>query len=551
MKTEDQTLNDSPANVGQLLSRSATLWPDHPAVAEPTSSGWRSSTFAELNRESDRIAAGLLSNGVQPGMRLALLVPAGIDFVKFVFALFKAGVVVILIDPGMNRENLIKCLSDARPEGFVGIRKAHLARWLYRKHFPHAKHNFLVGSRFWPGCKSIEKFPDLTLDEPDYSPDDHAAIIFTTGSTGPSKGVLYIHQNFVRQATEIRDFFEIEPGGADISGFPLFALFNTAMGKTTVFPKMDFTRPAEIDPNNIIDAINHWKANQLFGSPALLNTLGQFCEKNQIQLSGISRVLSAGAPVPPHVLNRMKSVISEEGDVHTPYGATEALPVASNSASVVLKETATKTDQGAGTCVGRRFPGIEWQTIRITDEPLETFDQVEVLSKNEIGELIVSGPVVTREYVTRTDANAFHKIQDGNRFWHRMGDVGYLDDQDRFWMCGRKSHRVITTNGTLFTVPCEAIINTHASIYRSALVGIGDENSKTPVMVAEPWPDHWPDDDNAKKELISELEELASKHDTTKSIQHFLLKKQLPTDIRHNSKIFREQLGPWAAEQIG
>ena len=157
----------------------------------------------------------------------------------------------------------------------------------------------------------------------------------------------------------------------------------------------------------------------------------------------------------------------------------------------------------------------------------------------EIGELIVQGVVVTDRYVTRTDANAFHKIKDGNSFWHRMGDVGYLDDQDRFWMCGRKGHRVQSASGTLFTIPVEAIFNTHSAVYRSALVGKGESPNQQPVVFVEPFPESWPD---SPETLIAELKQLAREHELTREIDSFILKKALPVDIRHNSKIFREQL---------
>jgi acyl-CoA synthetase (AMP-forming)/AMP-acid ligase II len=395
--------------------------------------------------------------------------------------------------------------------------------------------------------------------------DDPAAIIFTTGSTGPPKGVLYRHGNFNRQADEIRDFYGIQPGEIDLPGFPLFALFNCAMGVSTVIPDMDPTRPARVDPRNIIDAVRDWNVTQAFGSPALWNVVGRYCEQHQIVLPTLKRVLSAGAPVPVHVLKRMKAAIPADGDVHTPYGATEALPVASIAASEVLTDTASKSAMGAGTCVGRRFPGIEWRVIRITDEPIATIDAAKVLPPGEVGELIVRGPVVTTEYVTRTDANPLHKIYDGDGFWHRMGDVGYLESPphpqplshegrgekgDRFWFCGRKSHRVITRGGTLFTIPCEAIFNQHPRVYRSALVGVGRPPNQQPVIIVEPWPEHRPRSPADESELISELRELAAQHPHTAGIADFLVRESLPVDIRHNAKIFREQLAEWAVHRL-
>jgi len=250
------------------------------------------------------------------------------------------------------------------------------------------------------------------------------------------------------------------------------------------------------------------------------------------------------------VLQRVLATIHPEGEMHTPYGATEALPVASNSGAVVLHETQHKTADGAGTCVGNRFPGIEWRVIAIDDGPLESIERTRELLHGEIGELMVRGSVVTRRYVTRLDANALHKVADGENVWHRMGDVGYLDELDRFWFCGRKAHRVITREGIRFTIPCEAIANGDPAIYRSALVGIGPSDNRIPVIVAEPWPEAWPANKRARAELINRLKRRLADHRLTQGIEHLLLRRRLPVDIRHNSKIFRERLAPWAARKL-
>lgn len=550
-------------NIGHSLTETAARMPDSIAIACPKKRQskklavgqkfcYDTITFAELETKSNQIALGIQRLGIKPATRMALMVPPGIEFVACVFGMFKAGVVAILIDPGMGRKNMIRCLSDAKPAGMVGIPVAHLARTLFRRQFPLCKSNVVVNG-FFPGCTKASTFSKLdahTFEPIGISREHEAAIIFTTGSTGPPKGVLYRHRIFIEQSQQIRDYFQIQPGSVDVSGFPLFALFNAAMGTTTVFPVMDPTRPAEVYPPNIIDAVNQFGADQSFGSPALWNTVSIYCEKHGVTLPTIKRILSAGAPVSPAVLARIKKIIAPDGDAFTPYGATESLPVACNSATVVLNETASRTNNGAGTCVGQRFPRIQWRVIRITDEPIADIQQSESLEVGNVGELIVKGPVVTDKYVTRTEANAEHKIADGDSFWHRMGDVGYLDDQDRFWFCGRKGHRVRTAARTMFTIPCEAIINTHEKIYRSALVGVGDPGSQIPVLISEPIPEHWPQTPDATNQLLQEISALAQQHRQTESINHFLLHKSLPVDIRHNSKIFREQLREWATKQL-
>lgn len=548
----------SSVNVAHLLAETARVDPNGLAVVTPGVRDARGRriydkvTFRQLEDDTNRIAAGLRALGVRPGTRMVLLVKPSIDFVALVFALFKTGAVTVLIDPGMGRNNLLKCLEEVDPEGFVAVPMVHAIRSTMRRRFPHARLNVTVGRRWFWGGTTLAQL--RTHDSRDFQPvstsaEDPAAIIFTTGSTGVPKGVLYRHGNFDRQVTEIRDFYGIEPGEIDLSGFPLFALFNTGMGVTTVLPEMDFTRPADVDPRNIIEAVHDWQCTQAFGSPALWNQVAPYCEEHQIELTSLKRVLSAGAPVPAHVLSRVKLLIHPSGDIHTPYGATEALPVASISATEALRQTASRTRDGAGTCVGRKFPGIQWKVIRISDQPIAKIDEIEELPPGEIGELIVRGDVVTRQYVTRREANALHKIADGDGVWHRMGDVGYIDEEQRFWFCGRKAHRVITPEETLFTIPCEAITNNHPRVYRSALVGIGPPGRQRPVLIVETWPEHQVTSAADINKLLTEVRELAAKHPRTKSIRDFLHHPKFPVDIRHNAKIFREQLAVWAGKQ--
>jgi acyl-coenzyme A synthetase/AMP-(fatty) acid ligase len=106
----------------------------------------------------------------------------------------------------------------------------------------------------------------------------------------------------------------------------------------------------------------------------------------------------------------------------------------------------------------------------------------------------------------------------------------------------------VTASGTLFTIPCEAIINEHPDVYRSALVGVtgGEAGLAIPVMVVEPRKDVRVD----RKKLLAEVRVLAGDSQLTRGIDYFLVHETFPVDIRHNAKIFREKLGQWAAKQI-
>lgn len=555
----DASRTPSFAHLGARLKHYAHELPDSVAIAVQQrrdrrgNAIYRTRTFRELDARTDQLAAGLIASGAKPGMRVAMLVPFGLEFIEIVFASIKAGVVSILIDPGMGRGNILACLEEAEPEGFIAVPLAHAIRVLFRERFPKAHLLVTVGRRWFWGGVTLDGAMQAGEDAPapkGPSADDPAAIIFTTGSTGPPKGVLYEHRQFVRQTELIQERFEIRAGTADVAGFPLFALFDPGMGVTCVLPKMDFTRPAAVDPENFLAAVKDFEATQSFGSPALWNAVSRHCEAKKKTIPTLEQAFSAGAPVPAHVLIRLREAMKPQAEIWTPYGATEALPVATISASEILGETAARSREGAGTCVGSRFPGIEWRTIRIDDGPLPDVAQTQEVPRGEIGELMVRGDVVTRRYVTRTDANALHKVADGDGFWHRMGDVGWIDEQDRFWFCGRKSHRVETKETTLFTIPCEAISNRHPHVYRSALVGVGPEDDRVAAMVVETWPEHRPKSLASTEKLIAEVGGLLASHPLTRTVRYVLPKQHLPVDIRHNSKIFRERLAVWAEREL-
>lgn len=511
-------------------------------------------TFRQLDADSDRLAAGLLRRGVVPGTRLALLTPPSFEFVSLVFALFKAGAVQVLIDPGMGKRNVLRCLDEVQPQGFIAVPQVHVIRVLLGRRYAAAKFLVTVGQRrgWWGGVTLDElRGAEVVRFEPiPVGNDDPAAIIFTSGSTGPPKGVLYRHGHFAAQVEQLREMYGIRPGGVDLACFPLFALFNAALGLTTVIPDMDASRPARVDPANIVEAIRDWNVTQSFASPAVWNKVGRYCREQGVRLPTLRRVFSAGAPVPASVLADMKACIADGGEAHTPYGATEALPVATIEAAEVLGETAARTRAGGGVCVGRPFPGIRWKVIGIVDGPLASLADIRELPGGEIGELIVSGPVVTREYVARPQSNAWGKIADGAEVWHRMGDVGYLDQGGRFWFCGRLSQRVLPAAGPMYTIPCEAIFNCHPDVSRTALVGVGPPGKARPVMVVEPRAGKWPAARGARERFLSELRALGKSNPLTEPIEDFLLHRSFPVDVRHNAKIFREKLAVWAANRL-
>jgi len=538
-------------NIAETLPQIAGQFPERAGLICRTGRGVRSWTFREMDRLADWFAGKLNDAGVKRGDRAILMVRPSVEFITLTFALFKIGAIIILIDPGMGYKNLLKCVGRVKPDVFIGILKAHIFRKLFPGPFRTVRTSFCVGPSaglFGPGLSAAQAekeelsatpFPAVEMQS--YDP---AAILFTTGSTGPPKGVCYEHGIFRAQLKLIKDYYGIGPEDVDQPAFPLFALFSTALGACSVIPEMNPARPAKVDPAKFISTIRDHSVTYSFGSPAIWNVVSSYCQNQGITLPSVKKILMAGAPVPGNLLERTLAILPEDAEIHTPYGATESLPIASITAREILAETWDKTRIGKGVCVGRVLPSIEIKIIRTTDDPIELLDESLVLEPYEVGEIIVRGPVVTRAYDNDDRENRLAKIRENDTFWHRMGDLGYFDDQARLWFCGRKGHRVVTKSNTMYTVCCEAIFNEHPEVFRSALVGVGRPGNQIPVLIVERHAG------KTATDIIPALQQIARENELTTMIEHFLVHPGFPVDIRHNAKIFREKLSVWAAGKI-
>ncbi len=534
-------------NISQGLTRTVEKTPHKRAIVFPHTRDkkgrvlYSQLTFSQLERESDRLAHGLQRIGITRGMRTILMVTPGMDFFLIVFAMFKVGAVPVVVDPGMGIGRMLQCLKQGRPKAFIGIEKAHLLRTLRPGAFKSVKHWVTVGKKWFWGGHTLDQLM-VEKDEPypraQTAKDETAAIVFTTGSTGPAKGVVYTHGNFDAQITQIQEHFQIAPDEVDLPTFPLFALFDPPLGMTAVIPDMDPTKPALVDPTKIIEAIENQGVTNMFASPALLNRVGKFGKENQIQLPSLRRVVSAGAPVSPANIEQFSTMLTGDAQVHTPYGATEAVPVISIASNEILAETRTHSEQGYGMCIGRPICNTEVELIKISDDPVTQLQDRLKVKENEVGEITVKAPLVTEHYFNNREADLLAKIpaSDGG-VWHRMGDLGWRDSKGRIWFCGRKGHRVRTADETLYTIPVEAIFNNHEKVFRSALAGVGPKANQLPVIFIEPI---GPVEN--EKAFIQELLELGKSNPLTAAIDHLFIENTFPVDIRHNSKIFREKL---------
>ena len=533
------------ANIARHLALMAAAQPDRPALKIPrgrTAAGridYLTLTFAELDAEVSAWGEKLAAAGVQPGDRTLVMVKQGLPLIAAVFALFRAGAVPVVIDPGMGLKNFLSCVARSRPRVLLGIPGAQIVSRLFRSTFSSVK------IRLGASGSATARLPQSKIGNPKSkivtsAPTDLAAILFTSGSTGAPKGVCYEHGMFEAQVRLIRETYDITPGEVDLPMLPIFALFNPALGMTTVVPEIDPRRPADVDPAKIVQAILQENVTNSFGSPTLWLKVSDHCRRPGIKLPSLLRVLSAGAPVPAALWESSRTLLPN-GRLHSPYGATEALPVATVSSSEI------DLNSVRGACVGRPLPGIQVKIIRLADTPIATLGETQELPTGETGEIIVQGPVVTRTYDGLPEATAVAKISDGSAIWHRMGDCGYVDFSGRLWFCGRKAERVETVAGPLFTEPCEQVFRLHPRVTRCALIGLGPRGQQRPALVIETAA---PPAGEART-LAGELRTLAQQHPHTSAISLFFFRPKFPVDVRHNAKIHRLTLAQWAATAQG
>ena len=573
MTANDQTN----ANIARHLRAMAERQPQSVALKVPrgrTRAGdidYLALTFSELDQEVAVWCTRLKAAGVNRGDRTLVMVRPGLPLIAAVFALFRHGAVPVVIDPGMGLKNFLTCVTRSRPRALVGIPSARIISRVFRGAFRSVKVRVAAGSsltsRLTAGGVSVgaARPSEIAANEAG----DLAAILFTSGSTGAPKGVCFEHGMFEAQVRLIREAYAIEPGEIDLPMLPIFALFNPALGMTTIVPEINPRRPADVDPSRIVQAIKQEKVTNSFGSPTLWRKIGAHCRAHNLTLPTLRRVLCAGAPVPA-ALWQDSRVFLPAGLLHSPYGATEALPVATVSGPEVDSSSVR------GACVGRALPEMEIKIIAVSDAPIATLADARELPQGEIGEIIVRGPVVTKIYDALPEATRLAKIQGASpKFqeaspnvvslvtsplslavsgaanaapvWHRMGDCGYVDVDGRIWFCGRKAERVETAHGTLHTEPCEQVFRLHARVGRCALIGLGESGRQRPAMVIEAKVA----DSTEARRFARELRALAQQHPHTADIKFFYFHPAFPVDVRHNTKIHRLTLAKWAATAKG
>jgi acyl-CoA synthetase (AMP-forming)/AMP-acid ligase II/pimeloyl-ACP methyl ester carboxylesterase len=543
-----------PLNLGDEFASIAASQPDVPAIITTKHGKVRHSyetlTFAEVQERAAQYAAGMRQYGIQRGSTALVLVKPMPDFVPAFLALFKVGAVPVALDRGPSRKQTLRSIEQIGPKVLIGIPVAHALRIFYPKTFRSVTHPVTAGRSVLIGGPTLESWRGLPNDADSGTStmaEDELAIIFTTGSTGPPKGVAYQQKNAAAIVQIVKEALGVGRGEVCLACYPAFAMHFIGAGATVVMPDMDPRFPANADPKCLLEIIRDQKPATAFMQIPVIRNLQKYCEDRGEKIPHLRKILTTGASVSVDMVRAVHRVLAEpDGDLHIMYGATEALCVSFATGRELLAREEAMND-GRGTYLGRSPESVTVKVIHIQDEPIEQWDESMIVSQGEIGELCVSGPVVTPEYRNQPEATNKAKIKGGNGLWHRMGDAGYLDPNGGIWYCGRITHRVPVEDGHLYPDLIEPIFNRHPAVRRSALVGVPIPGSKfkRPVVVVEPnEPDHGDWD-----QLQIELQAIASSSTVARMIKTVLVHKEpFPVDIRHNAKILREQLVAYAAE---
>ncbi|MEN0130149.1 MAG: alpha/beta fold hydrolase [Brevundimonas sp.] len=537
----DQVPGETPTEPVRLLGAALDERSDDdgPALVELRAGSSRTVSWRALSRRTNEIARGLSAIGVRRGDRVAVLVPPGADLTAVLYACLRLGAVVVVADAGLGLTGLSRAIKAAEPVAVIGIERALLAakalRWaptLVAAGPVNRRARKALGVQHTlVELADLGAVSDVEPEWPDA--DDDAAVLFTSGSTGPAKGVVYTHRGLAGMRDAVAGTYAISADRSFVAAFAPFALLGPALGATSVSPDMDVTAPGTLTASALAAAVRAVDGAVVFASPAalagILATRDGLSTEDVHALAGVETLLSAGAPVSPGLLLAVQDLLPD-ASLHTPYGMTEMLPVTDIDLTQILA-----AGEGSGVCVGHPVDGARVAISALDDEGASVGPPA--ATPGVLGEILVAGPHLKARYDGLWFTQSASARDAG---WHRTGDVGRLDEDGRLWVEGRLAHVVTGAAGVVTPVAPERLVDAVDGVARSAVVGVGPRGTQQLVVVVETL--ETTSAGLAEPELAARVRAALDL-----PVAAVLVVPSLPTDLRHNSKIDRTRLAQWAS----
>lgn len=500
--------------------------------------------------------------GWQAGDRVIVILKPSKELYAIAMSLFSLGIVAVFIDTGMGRKKIQMAVRDSNAKAIISMQALVKLFWFVPALWPLQR--FAIDGSGLGYSNILDQVGKVILDSGDQLPaltavqrsnNDHGLISFTSGSTGRPKGADRTHFSLIQQHLAIRDHWPDEPSDIDCPCFPVMVLHNLSCGMTTIMPKVDLAQPSEVNAAIVIGQIRQHKISRLSGAPAYISKLVDYLSEQEPSLQTVSEVKSivvGGATVSKSLAQKIRSAFPD-ADARIVYGSTEAEPISDIKIDEYLEEfNNTESDnKQAGYLVGRvasqvdllisNFSQIEdrYQKMNklITEQDLLN----QACKACEIGEILVSGNHVLKQYIDNPSANKENKIPRENvaetkAVWHRTGDCGYLDEKGRLWLSGRIKDVIQIKDKALQPYPIEQSLDQDEDITRAAVLSHSDQvcifvqvNDQSSCSSTE-----------IQQRILSTVVDVLKPLEIH-SIQYIEI-DQMPVDGRHNSKIDRPLL---------
>ncbi len=527
--TEPEPEPETPAEpLWAALDQCAAAAPAAVALAEPVDGAWRAIAWGRLARTVRDLAAGLADSGIRRGDRVSVLIPVGADLVAVIYACWRIGASVVVTDAGLGARGMIRALRSAAPDHVVAIPRGVA---LVRGARLGVRGQVVPVSRL---AAIARHGASLDLPAPP-EPDDEALVAFTSGSTGPAKGVVYAHRQVQRTRDLLRDHYRLTSADSLVAAFAPWAVLGPALGIASAIPDMDVTSPRTLSARAVADATRQVRGTVMWASPAaltnILRTASDLTDGQLADLQTLRLIMGAGAPVDAATLHGVRRLVPS-AEVRTPYGMTEVLPVCD-----VAIDDIDAAGPGPGVLVGAPLPGVEVAISAVDARGCATGARTS--SAGVLGEVLVRAAhrKVRYDRLWSTERSASR-----DKGWHRTGDVGELDTKGRLWIAGRLAHVITSPAGPVAPVPVEQAAQRVAGVQQAACVGVGPVGTQQVVVVCVM------DDHRTGRADLGLLDDVRSA--AGPEVAAVLLRSTLPVDIRHNSKIDRAAVAAWASREL-